>query len=115
MIANQIMEIVNNIKAGMIDIAEYGEVGIRIDDAEYNIGDIIPPSRDWDDGEPVGNLNGTSVYSLDFDSSVYKTWADAAAGKYAYVVYADNNDGDGDDMFERILIDPKVIAKIILK
>lgn len=103
-----------------VEADEFGaNLGIRMDDAAYAVGEILPASRVWDDGEPTEDeMGGTSAVEVCRER--IPTEADVARalkasriyiGRYLYVLTADNC-GWGEDAGEIVMRKARVLAVI---
>jgi hypothetical protein len=88
---------------------------LRVDSAEMEPGDLLPPSRVWVDGDPTDDLlPGTSALRIGFalsDDLVGRTLR--AAGGYLgarVALVAGRILDDGEDAGEVVLDSPEVIA-----
>lgn len=80
----------------------YDVIGVRVDDQAYRIGDVLPESRIWIDGEPTdGRLAGTSAMSLRSIAD-YIDHYPACVGRYVYLL-GGYSEGSGDDEGEIII------------
>lgn len=95
------------------EIYEGACYGIRIEQRDYAVGDVLPPSRVWDENNVVDGeyLGGTSALAL-------KHCAEPIAPKDAYTGYPGcriylvlgSMDQYGEDVGEVIIRDAKVVA-----
>ena len=117
----------------------YEIFGLRKDDLEYKIGDILPNSHQlYQDPQytdftctellypyieegiykgfyDAGELNGTSAIYVNINSIEESLeMADSYDGKYLYLI-AGNNYSDGNDVGEIIIEDAKVVKVIVMK
>ncbi len=79
---------------------------IRLDDEVYQVGDVLPNSRIWDDGDPTDEmLDGTSVIGKKITSRSVGGYFQ----KYAYIVKGDSHRG-GEDNGEWVMRHAKVVG-----
>lgn len=96
-----------------MDLADYDRLGIRCDDAVYEVGDVLPRSRAYDDDQLTGEiLNGTSVLAVgdDLDAVVQKAER-SYFGDHLYLVGGEYG-GPGQDRGE-ILIRDAVVIRVL--
>ena len=109
----------------IINNSDYDEVGIRVEDVDtpLGVGDDLPPSRVWIDGELTDELlDGTSTYGVNGSGGVGRALKDMGLsrergehGYYGNVIYlvAGDRASVGEDFGERVIKDAKVIAVYI--
>ena len=89
---------------------DYEYVGVRVHDDQYAIGQTMPDSRRWDDGEPTDDmLDGTSA--IDLRDNRAAQLIQAYMGDYLSIIagwYA----SDGEDDGEIVIRDAVVLATI---
>lgn len=90
-----------------------GHYGIRFDPKPYEVGESLPPSRVWSDGDPVRDTSGAYEY-LSGTSTVLPDRLDNARyeGPYAYLVRGADS-YEGNDFGERV-IDDAVVERVLL-
>lgn len=123
----------------IIQESKYEIFGIRRDNTEYKIGDILPNSHQlFQDPQytdftctellypyveegiykgfyDAGELNGTSAICVNINLIEESLEiADSYDGKYLYLI-AGNNYSDGNDVGEIIIEDAKVVKVIVMK
>ena len=122
-IALTIMTAIDKIEAGTSSWVSYG---LRIDPEAYDVGDVLPCSRVWDDNNPTDDkLDGTCVIGIgnsdtmgrisDEDDLHRIGLALAAAKIYSgtmYLVASKRSAGRGEDHMEEVLVNPEVIMVI---
>ena len=92
-------------------------IGIRLDDEAYEVGDILPASRVWDDGEPTEDvLDGTSTVGLYWEKQLLtRQAANKLAALYpyqhAYLVVGTNGE-NGEDDGEVVIRNAKVVKQL---
>lgn len=86
-----------------------GAIAIRIDNARYDVGDTLPVSRVWDDGNPTEELlEGTSCLRLGRAEQAVKY-----RGRYGYVI-SGRSLYEGNDLGETVVEDATVLAVVEL-
>lgn len=89
---------------------DYDHFGLRITDDLPEDGEILPPSRRWDDGVPTDEtLPGTSCLSLDRGATRALRLAAAYVGAYVILV-GGNRAESGEDEGEAVIRDAQVLA-----
>ena len=104
---------------------EFAEYGIRIDDvvSPLRVGDDMPESRIWVDGEPTSDtVGGTSTLGIekperigDYMRQMGATDGSRGAGYFGKVMYLVGGDRGsyGEDPGERVIENAKVVAVFI--
>lgn len=100
--------------ARLADASGYAHTGLRVDDARYGAGDVLPDSRAWVDGDPAGDtLDGTSAVRV--PARDLRTIAPERGGRgyYGRFVYLLGSDGalPGEDDGEILMRRPVVLAR----
>ena len=95
-----------------------GYFGIRSDDRDFSIGEALPASRIWDDGDPTEDeLDGTSTiwlydaYNDEFNVDALRIIKKVYAFRNTYLV-ASHSRTWGEDKGEWVLSDPVVVEVI---
>lgn len=100
-----------------IDIEDYDAIGLRRDDRKYEVGDEIPASKDWDDGQPTNNdLPGTSTFGLQTYDDGWIGGSKISLMTYRHYPHIYIVGGDiaeyGEDSGELVLSNCKVLARV---
>ena len=120
------LTIMNAIDAYEADAPGWISYGLRIDHEAYDVGDVLPRSRVWDDNNPTDDkLDGTCVIGIGSSDNMGRVsdeddlrrigLALAAANIYSgtmYLVASKRSAGRGEDHMEEILVNPEVIMVI---
>lgn len=96
-----------------IDFDAYDYYGIRSDDAVYEVGDVMPESREWQDGELTGELlDGTCATEIrqgNLEFALKKHRRENYCGSRTYVL-AGNAASYGEDASEIIIRNAVVVG-----
>lgn len=98
----------------------YENLGVRICDDEYQIGDRLPESSVWDDGEPTDDLlPGTCAITVRWGFDNVRSVDEALllaggyVGKHAYLIGSNAGAERGVDDDEIIIRDAVVLGVIL--
>lgn len=95
-----------------ISFDEFDFYGLRFDTESYAIGDILPESREWEDGELTGNLlDGTCAVEIrngNIEAALKIAKREGYTGT-AYII-AGNQASYGEDAREIIITDAEAVA-----
>ena len=91
----------------------YNNYGIRVDDIDYNPGDLLPVSRVWVDNEITSDfIDGTSAIDAKLNLIKIRALIKTYSGKNVYIVKGDISDDYPNDDGEIILKNCIVVKKI---
>ena len=92
---------------------DYDMYGVRVDPIRYAVGDTLPDSRVWEDGEPTEEvLEGTSCIEIrkgNLEEAI--RWARSYGGGIRYLV-AGNAWTYGEDAHEVLIRDARVLCLV---
>lgn len=90
--------------------ADYDVIGVRVDEVDYQIGDILPASRVWIDGYVTDEvLPGTCAINASAPGAIAAA-IDLYYGHHVLLV-GGMSEGSGDDEDEVIIGNARVIAR----
>lgn len=89
-----------------------GDIGVRVEDRNFEVGDILPCSFMWIDGERTEEeLDGTCAIKTESDNPAeYLKGINGYYGDYVYVIRGSSSFG-GEDVGERIYRNALIVAK----